>query len=580
MTDAVDKLIQISEAPTQKEAFDVWLQMDSALAFLKDNAQHDEFVVYASHHFTFIHAALVPVSSVTPPDTDDLMSWNFAPTSSWGIEITYSQPRSISIVPPLDHTGSKTLDKGEQLVYSRHFDGFAHKKGYYEILQKFAHLFDLHFMPERNAYCRLDDRGDIEEVIRVVEAPGKGEEFGANIVTFNRDVLDEYLTLTDAAIVRMFDFTRYRPGSFSGWPGAHSADYRSDGETHYRSHVHPGYASYLRGFQLVRSLATKESVIARFDYIPAKERQYASFIAHDWKNNVVKEISCAPGQVANYFTESDLPFELSPAFFRPEVLLKYKADTDKYRLAGRSISCRGAWSLQSYDINDAGQVHTYLVYLRNLPYEEQLYWKSYNEAPKAPISKRAVTTDFEGTWDLTYDPLNSLKDVCHELHRDQVPWWTLRADKLTDRVHYPVTSSPDEWSDEILRLDQLAVEGFEGKWLRKTAESLGRRPDVAFGSLKLAEECLIALGFEDDDAKRVMAPLKEAHELRTKVKGHASGKHAVAIKKQILADHGSYKGHFRSLCEKCDQSLRSIAEAFKKVGSEKLQSGPVAPPTE
>jgi hypothetical protein len=80
------------------------------------------------------------------------------------------------------------------------------------------------------------------------------------------------------------------------------------------------------------------------------------------------------------------------------------------------------------------------------------------------------------------------------------------------------------------------------------------------------EECLIALGFAEEDAKRVMSPFKEAHALRSKVKGHASGKDAVAIRGQILADHGSYKEHFRSLCGRCDESLRSLAQAFTKVG--------------
>ena len=61
------------------------------------------------------------------------------------------------------------------------------------------------------------------------------------------------------------------------------------------------------------------------------------------------------GQTANYFTQSDLPFEMSPAFFHPEVLTRYKSDSDKYTLQDRSISCRGAWHLQTYDINDAGQ---------------------------------------------------------------------------------------------------------------------------------------------------------------------------------------------------------------------------------
>jgi hypothetical protein len=539
--------------------------MDSALDFLRDNSQQDEFVVYASNRSTFIHAILAPASSLNPPDTDDLMSWSCNPTSSWGITVQFSDPRSVGISLPLDHTGSKTLDGGEQLVFARHFEGRPGEKSYYEILQKFTHLFDLHYMEARHAYCRLDRRGDVEDLIRIVEIPGKGEEYGTDVVIFNRDLLDEYLVLTDSIIVRTFDFTRYRPGTFGGWATGHDRRIRSDGDMHYRSHVEPGHASYSRGFQLVHSLATTDAIIKRFDYTEPEDRQYASFIAFDWKNKVVKEISCAPGHTANYFTESDLPFEVSPAFFNPEVLTKYKADSDKYRLAGRSISCRGAWSLQTYDINDAGQVHTYLVYLRSLPYEEQLYWRSYNEAPKASISRRALTTDFEGRWYLEYDPLNSLKNAVGDLNRDQVPWWTLRSGKLCDQLHYPVTSSPGEWANELLNLDQLVVEGFETKWLRNKALSLGRTPEISFASLRLVEECLLAVGFEEDHARSVVAPLKEAHDLRSRVKGHASGDHGAAIKKQILKDHGTFKKHFHALCQKCDESVRGIAEAFKKL---------------
>lgn len=52
-------------------------------------------------------------------------------------------------------------------------------------------------------------------------------------------------------------------------------------------------------------------------------KQYVSFIAHDWKNSQVRECSCDPDQLGNYFVKSDWPFSTSPAFFRPEVLLKY-----------------------------------------------------------------------------------------------------------------------------------------------------------------------------------------------------------------------------------------------------------------
>ncbi len=316
MADPVDRLHQISEPPLAKECFDTWLAMDDALAFLRDNSQQDEFVVYAANQSTFIRAILVPASLLNPPDVDDLMSWNCDASSSWSIDVRFSDPRSVWISPPLNHTGSKTLAQGEQLVFAHHFEGRTGKKSHYEILQKFTHVFDLHFMEERHAYCRLDARGDLEDVIRVVERPGKGGEFGADVVTFNRSILDEYLFLTNSVSVRTFDFTRYQR-DFGGWD-AYRARLQGDGEMFYRSHVEPGYASYSRGFQLVRSTATREAIIRRFDHTVPQDRQYASFIAHDLKNNAVREISCAPGHTANYFTECDLPFEMSAAFFRPE----------------------------------------------------------------------------------------------------------------------------------------------------------------------------------------------------------------------------------------------------------------------
>jgi hypothetical protein len=462
------------------------------------------------------------------------------------------------------HTGSTILDQGERLIFARQFEARSGEKHYYEILQKFTHTFDIHFMHERETYCRLDERGDLEDMIRIVERPGKGERFATTLVAFKRELLDQYLVVTDSALVRMFDFTRYRPGRFHAWREEHDSQLHINGDLHYRLHVERGHASYARGFQIVRPLASKEGILRSFG-TAKEESQYASFVALDWKNKVVREISCAPGQTASYFTPSDLPFETSPAFFRPEVLLKYKTDSNKYRLDGRSISCRGGWHLQTYDINDAGQVHTYVVYLRNLPYHEQLYWKSYNEAPKAPISNRAFTTDFQGNWDLDYDPLNSLNAIVGELDYNQVPWWTLRSEKLCQQLHYPVTSSADEWANEILYLDQLIVEGFETKWLRNKAQSLGRAPNVKFGSLRLLEECLIAIGFAVEDAKDLIAPLKEAHDLRSKIKGHASGEGAAAIRKQILKEHGEYKEHFRVLCKRCDESMRTIAEALQAI---------------
>jgi hypothetical protein len=62
-----------------------------------------------------------------------------------------------------------------------------------------------------------------------------------------------------------------------------------------------------------------------------------TFIAEDWRHKKIAEISTDPVATTNYFLakENDLPFELSSAFFKPEVLSKYKTDRDKYTVDDR-----------------------------------------------------------------------------------------------------------------------------------------------------------------------------------------------------------------------------------------------------
>ena len=63
-----------------------------------------------------------------------------------------------------------------------------------------------------------------------------------------------------------------------------------------------------------------------------------------------------------------------------------------------------------------------------------------------------------------------------------------RGDALRKAVHNPVTSSVNEWSDEILALDQLINEGFLLGPLRAVARSLGATPQDDWRQFKLLEE--------------------------------------------------------------------------------------------
>jgi hypothetical protein len=109
------------------------------------------------------------------------------------------------------------------------------------------------------------------------------------------------------------------------------------------------------------------------------------------------------------------------------------------------------------------------------------------------------------------------------------------------------------------------VEGLEEKWLRRKAKDLGRNPDAKLRSLKLVEECLMGIGYEEDHARKITAPLHQLHELRSKVRGHASGEEATEIKRKTLSAYTTYRKHFEALCAECDETMRAIGEAFRRI---------------
>ncbi len=242
------------------------------------------------------------------------------------------------------------------------FAGATGEKNYYELSQKFAHVLDLHYVPHKKAFCDLDENGDVRSIVEIKNLPKSSGPFDEFMIVASRQFLDNYLNASHSIAVRVFDFTRFDNKSFSGWGDGRNETKREDAEFAYNLTIQPGVGSYLRGVQIIHPAEAMPEFHYRLTH-KHEAKQYESFMALDWKNGVIREISCAPGATSNYSTKSELPYEVTPAFFRPEVLRRYKSDPAKYALKERSIECRGTWSLQSYDVNDEGQVHAYLVHL-------------------------------------------------------------------------------------------------------------------------------------------------------------------------------------------------------------------------
>ena len=210
----------------------------------------------------------------------------------------------------------------------------------------------------------------------------------------------------------------------------------------------------------------------------------------------------------------------------------------------RDVSCRAAWHLEAIDVNEAGQVHAYICYLRRLPYEEQLHWFSFNEPPKTGISERAVINDFQGEFVSFVQPLRKVLSIVQRWHDDKVAWWTLRDEKLLERVNTPLTASRDEWAEAYMDLAKLVIEGFETRAIRERLDAAQVPYNKEDKTIELLEKLLNKADAAGEVRKLV--GLRTVQSLRSKAKGHAGGSEAQQLAQDALMEHETFANHFRA----------------------------------
>jgi hypothetical protein len=560
----LEKLLRIVTPVNEgEEGFSSWSEQSSFMELLAEQRTGRSIILYSSsfnHGSLLLHSILVPINDLDAVKPDDMMDWD-DPRESWSCGLVYGggKPPRLEYDRPLSGIRPSAYEGGLRLVYSRSFDGRSEDKHYYEIAQSLTHAHNLNWTPERRAWCRFDGNGDVEDVIKWTEKPGRAGYETARCIAIDREVMEMQMSATGTALVQMFDVTSVGNG-FHGWDKGedHSVE-DQELNLYFRSHREGANGSWLRGIQIIRPrLSSEEYGTYLYDKF-RQPKQYESFLTEDWKNKRVTEVNCAPNAMASYFEASPLPFQISPVFFNAAVLDKYKADPEKYSLEHRSISCRNAWHLKTYDVNDAGQVHTYLTYLGDLPYSEQLYWKAFNEGPKSSISRRAFTTDFEGQWDNQPDPLRDLQAIITNLHSCSSEWFTLREPNLVNQVHYPLTPAVKTWDDTLIALAKLVVEGIEKRYFELYVKSKGAKGDPKWGSIRWVQEAMKTSGTSDEIIDEVIAPLRTVQHLRTKLVAHSGGCEANAIRADLLRKHKTPRLHIEHLCGQLVRSLQVLS---------------------
>lgn len=501
-----------------------------------------------------MNSYIVPSARLDENHVDDLLGWNFPVIGENGYGSGHSTKNGISepeIFEPMLSVGSHILEGSDPVFFVRRFNGFS-TENYYELNQKVEHVSVIHWVPEKKAWCTLNDQGDVVPLARILI------EDDITCCTFDRELLDRYLYFADACLVRVFYIQRG-----TGWEMTHKAEkdaqlvHAKSDDIHARRMIYSlggtPNASILRGVQIIRCSLNKDEMHDKLENrVP---REYASFIIHDFKHGLIKEWSSAPSQLDNYFKDSGLPLETSPAFFRPDLLAHYKQDPSRFTIERAFIRCRGGWSIP-YSVNDERQVTAYICDLSALPYQEQVRWKSFNEEPKAPLSEAAYKKDFLASWEFDYDPLISLQDILatfplSDSTGNPAPLWQMpkvSETRTASFLNYVLTESRKEWEDQILALAQIVIDGLNTKHINSVAEERGCR-DTKLASSKQMMKVLETAGIPEDERAAISDPLAELWKLRSGGIAHPGS----GLQGQDLREH------YTGLLELCDVALRKLA---------------------
>lgn len=569
----VDSLNKADETPPDPDDYPRWFQGRHHLELLRHDVLHDELILASlGSGYSCINSYVVPMND--PALKDPLDGWkSLSPNPfhadatsyawTWGSSDESSFPRA-------EHSNGgrmgNRLQGATPLVYFREIQGLTSQDATpIELNQPFVHALETYWRQQQSAYCRIDHRGDWAEIISVTSAK---RHPGTDLVSCRREDLELHLIAMDAVLVRSFEFVMKKPGS------ALDIDYRNhvdrkvstpDG-IHYVEQFSEGNFGAVRGVQVISPrLASSEieQLVKNGRIVDPEEFLPVEFVVLDWRNQEISTVSTDKDTTTNYFeaAANDLPYETSPAAFRPDVLLKYKADTEKYSVREGWIDCRGAWSLKSYSINDAGQVMVYICDLRHLPHEELLHWKSFNEDPKTGLSERAIKTDFMAEWPEDMTPRETLLDVLQRWAGRDLGWWKWRPAESPDaRVVVPRTSSRDEWQSALGRLSNDVIEGFGDKAIRRILERHEDDVDKHMRSIALLERILRANGELEGDEKLVA--LRELNRARNLGPAHAGQSDANDYADEVLEEHETFAAHFENLCEKLAGELSLIEETL------------------
>ena len=468
------------------------------------------------------------------------------------------------LVPHAMEWGEEVLKNAYALTYRRQAEGRAEKDRYIELDQRLTIAEGLHWYPELKSWGRwTGETGAVEAF--VVE--GRYEERAGTtggVVLVSKEIIASQLHEGGMELVQFIDGTWSTDVIRSNWTTEGEEFVQNEHLAYRRSATHGSWA-WVRGVRRVDISGHVEE-----DVEEASEESKIEFICwpylpHGDETTPVCRSKATDEALRSYFDPKDERcLQITPVFFRPEVLDKYMCAPERYEVTERSIHAKDAWYLETYDINDAGQVHTYLRYLGYLPLKEQQHWQSCNEKPCGKISDRAYTTDIAGDFG-PESATDRLSGFARRQEQKTSKWWSVRNKKALER-YLPCTNGDalTLWKESIGLLHQVTVENLTTRYFQGDVAGTGKK--ATWGTLDWLRHWFHQQKVPQVNRDAVLGPLKELAHLRNTVFAH--GRHAGEAAKQVAKAKGyrlRLRGHSLDLTERVVDAMEALERIVDRI---------------
>ena len=297
------KIVSLSEIPKINSEYLDWISGEEHLKFLRKNSEQEELIIFAFANSVLIHSVVIPNENLKPKiDMKDLLEWSISPyrQNKANYKWTLDKSKEVWIEMGIHSADAKSLENGHPLVYGRIFDGWSgDDESYLEIHQEYTHLANIHWRSEHGGYCQFDENGDIKNTISISSETGQSK---VEFVSFLRCPLEEYLAASNSTLVQLFDFTMFQPNRFSGWSGQEAVVIEDKEKFAYRKRINY-WAGYSRGVQIIAPNRPRTQIFSAIRSVIGIDdnKQYESFLTHDWRNNRITEVSTDPNATTNWF---------------------------------------------------------------------------------------------------------------------------------------------------------------------------------------------------------------------------------------------------------------------------------------